>query len=658
MKISLVDTIKEKCRVCYTCVRECPAKAIKISNGQAEIIQERCIGCGNCVLVCSQGAKVFIDSKKAVFDILESLDKVYAIIAPSFPAEFTEIGDYEVLVGMIKKLGFSDVYEVAFGADLVANKYKDVLENKSVDGQISSDCPAIVSYVEKYHPKLVDKLAPIVSPMVAMCRVLRKMHGNEAKIVFVGPCIAKKNESDEIDAVVTFRELREMLDIKEIKADINTKCDFSEPKAGKGAIFPITRGLIQTVDIPENLYEGNLIVAEGKTNFLNALDEFENGLINSPHLELLCCEGCIMGPGTTSKEKRYARRQYVSNYANKKLSQLDKNLWEENFLKFKDIDLTRSFAKNSQVAKSLSEDKIMDALRKMGKYSDSDHLNCGACGYTTCRKHAMAIVDGLAEIEMCLPYTIENLHKTVKDLAVSNNKLVSVQQALKQSEKLAHMGQLSAGIAHELNNPLGVVLMYSNILLEECETQEMKDDLNLIAEQADRCKKIVGGLLNFARKNQLVKEEMDLLKLIQQSLHSIIIPKTIHYSLVSELADSMIFADSEQMIQVISNLIKNAIESMTDGGELLVRLFKYSTDEVCISIKDTGKGIAKQDMEKIFEPFFTTKGIGKGTGLGLATAYGIVKMHNGRISILSNNEPLEGPTGTEFQIYLPFNKEI
>ena len=218
----LVYTIKELCRTCYTCVRECPAKAIRIVGGQAEVIDDRCIACGNCTKVCSQGAKVFLNTTDRVAKLLENEPKVAAIVAPSFPAEFSELPDHTVLVGMIKALGFEYVAEVSFGADLVADRYKKLVsENKNF--YISSDCPSIVNYVKFYHPGLVDNLAPIVSPMVAMSRVIREKYGKDTRIVFIGPCIAKKAESTEIDEAITFTELREMLSERGITPENTVK---------------------------------------------------------------------------------------------------------------------------------------------------------------------------------------------------------------------------------------------------------------------------------------------------------------------------------------------------------------------------------------------------------------------------------------------------
>jgi len=290
----------------------------------------------------------------------------------------------------------------------------------------------------------------------------------------------------------------------------------------------------------------------------------------------------------------------------------------------------------------------------MGKTTKKDQLDCGACGYESCVEHAIAIKKGLAEVEMCLPYTIEKLHKSVKDLALSNEKLSSMKQALRQSEKLAHMGQLSAGIAHELNNPLGVVIMYSNILLEDhIENEQIRGDLKLIAEQAERCKKIVGGLLNFARKNQLNYATVNIEEFVRHSIDSIIIPHNVRVTFRSELTDNFVAIDPDQWMQVLTNIEKNAIEALpVEGGVLNIGLYE-TEDTVIFSFDDNGSGISKENMEKLFTPFFTTKPIGKGTGLGLSLIYGIVKMHRGHVSVNSNTEHDKGPTGTTFKIQIP-----
>jgi iron only hydrogenase large subunit-like protein/nitrogen-specific signal transduction histidine kinase len=650
----LVYTIKDHCRVCYTCVRECPVKAIQIINGQAQVVNVRCIGCGNCVRVCSQGAKIFLQSKYEVHELLESSHKVAAIVAPSFPAEFDDVQDYKKVVGMIRALGFSYVCEVAFGADLVAIEYAKHMNDPKSPGMISSDCPAISFYVKHYHPEIIDSLSCIVSPMVAMTRVVHEKYGSDVKVVFIGPCVAKKAESREVDEVLTFKELREILVEKGINPEKVVSSDFDPPFAGKGSIFPVSRGLLQTTNIREDLTERNIIIAEGANSFKEAIREFETGLVKDHHLELLCCKGCIMGPGMSKNGHRYARRTRVGNYVKKKLTHFDEKAWQEEIEKYSSIDLQTTHIAEDRRIPEPSQDDIEKVLQAMGKYTQSDHLNCGSCGYDTCQEHAVAIALGFAEIEMCLPYSIEKLHRSIHDLNISNENLASAKQALQQTEKLAHMGQLSAGIAHELNNPLGVITMYSNILMEETSEEDpTHQDLKLIVEQANRCKKIVGGLLNFARKNQVNLTETDVVEFTHKSIESIIHPETVKVVFKPKVKDPHIEIDRDQMMQVLTNLEKNAIEAMpAEGGELRISITD-TPDEVSILLEDTGTGIIKENMDKIFTPFFTTKELGKGTGLGLPLIYGIVKMHKGKISVTSNADPAQGPTGTTFIITLP-----
>jgi len=650
----LVFTVKDRCRVCYTCVRECPVKAISIINGQAEVISERCIGCGNCVTVCSQGAKAFLDSKLEVESLLQSNAKVIACIAPSFPAEFSDIKDYRRFVGMIKQLGFNKVVEVAFGADLVAKEYEKMIESDDDKTFISSDCPAIVYYIEHYHPALVDNLSPIVSPMVAVTRAIHQEHGDDVKVVFIGPCIAKKAESDEVDEAITFKELRELFKLNAISEETAEAIDFDSPHAGRGAIFPVSRGLVQSIHKNDDLEVGNIVCASGQENFKEIVNEFEEGELDGcKYMELLCCKGCIMGPGMTNKTKRFSKRNKLSHYVKEKLASFDQASWDKNMQKFADLDLTQSFNPNDRRISKPDGEIIQKVLLSMGKREPSDFLNCGACGYDTCEDHAVAIAQGYAETEMCLPFAIEKLHKSLEDLSISNENLDNARLALKHSEKLANMGQLSAGIAHELNNPLGVITMYSNILKDETTSSNpVYKDLELIVEQTERCKKIVGGLLNFARKNQVKKIETNLYDFVFHSTESVVIPTNIELSFTSDLSDPLIMIDKDQMMQVLTNLEKNAIEAMPDGGVLSVELTDTESN-FQIKISDTGVGIPPENMDKLFTPFFTTKEIGKGTGLGLPLVYGIVKMHKGQINVVSNTEENKGEKGTSFIIDVP-----
>ncbi|MDA3886917.1 MAG: ATP-binding protein [Candidatus Delongbacteria bacterium] len=659
-KYPLIVTEKDKCKVCYTCVRECPAKAIKITKGQAEIVEERCIGCGNCVVVCSQNAKKIRDSKESLNKLLNESNKVIAMIAPSFPAEFIEIDDYRKLVTMVRKLGFDKVVEVSFGADIIALDYFKAKKNTENEYFISSTCPAIVKFIEKYHPDIVKYLSTTVSPMIAMSRVVKKEYGLDTKIVFFGPCLAKKDEAElfidsKIDAVLTFRELREIFEDKNIVPS-SEKSDFDPPIGGKGSILPITGGLLQTVEAYEDIPNDNVIVAEGKNDFPEAIKEFESGILCGNHLDLLCCNGCIMGAGMSKDGKRFERMAKVSAYVKEKLLMNQKE-HAEYIDKYKNIDLIRTFkADDQRILIEKDEAKIKSILFTMGKVKTEDELNCSACGYETCRKHAIAILKGLAESEMCLPYTIEQMHNYINILGETNVKLADAKDALKKSEKLATMGQLAAGIAHEVNNPLGVVLMYSHLLMEEIDVKsELHSDLKMIASQADRCKNILSGLLNFARKNELKLKSVKISDLFETVIQSVVVPKSVTITNNHKEPDRQIYLDPDQIVQVFSNLIKNSIEAMNSKGSIVVGS-RFTTDEIIFTIEDDGQGIPKENIDKLFEPFFTTKEMGKGTGLGLAVCYGIIKMHRGKILIDSNTDVSLGKTGAKFTIKLPLRK--
>lgn len=658
---AFVTTVRERCRVCYTCVRECPAKAIRISDGQAEVLPERCIGCGNCVRVCSQNAKLVRNTVDEVIALLIGDSEVAACLAPSFPAAFPEI-DYRTLVGMIRMVGFSYVHEVGFGADLVARRYRELLEHDDNKRYIATNCPAIIEFVERYHPELVQYLAPIVSPMVATARVMRQLYGPSIKTVFIGPCIAKKGEAidedlpDEVAAASTFRGLQRLFDAKGLTPDMAEPSDFDPPHAGLGALFSINRGLLQAADVEEDLLAGEVITAEGRESFVEALKEFESGARDAKLLEILACRGCIMGPGMRTDAQLFSRRSQVSRYVRQALPTRDHKQWETYMERFAGLDLSRGFSTNDKRMSAPPEEQLRAILAEMGKLGPQDELNCGACGYDTCREHAIAIYRGLAENKMCLPYTIEELNSTVRDLAVSNERLAKTQEALLQSEKLASMGQLAAGIAHELNNPLGVVLMYAHLLLEEVENQSrLGEDISLIAEQADRCKKIVSGLLHFARQNKVLLEPTNVNDLIEDSVRASVVPEGIEVRVENTLADPIVEVDHDQIVQVLTNLISNACAAMPDGGILTVAARDKSSEMFELSVADSGIGIPKDNLAKIFEPFFTTKEIGKGTGLGLAVTYGIVKMHCGDIQVTSNNDPAAGPTFAKFTVSLHKN---
>ncbi|HAN04407.1 MAG: hypothetical protein A2X29_07075 [Elusimicrobia bacterium GWA2_64_40] len=652
----LVRTIKERCKACYTCVRGCPAKAIRISGGQAEVIKERCISCANCVLMCSRGAKETKQSIEAVRALLKSGAPVAAALAPSFPVEFGGIDPLR-FAGILKALGFKYVCEVAFGADMVSFQYRKLLNENPGKKFISTACPAVVSFVEKYHPALVPNLAPIVSPMVAEARVIKELYGKDVKVVFIGPCVAKKGETDrhhaDLDESITFTELRAMC--KEAGVDRNSALDsqFDPPYPAKGVLYPMGGGLLNSAELEEDLLSGRFLSAEGLEQFPEVLKNLEHGDIDADFIDLLCCSGCIMGPGISVKTSKHAREAALRRYARKSYFSIKLSDWEASVRRFRGLDYSASFQPEDQRMQLPAGDALQAVLANMGKTNPEDELNCGACGYPTCVEHAVAIIRGIAESEMCLPYTIERLKTTAEELTTSYNQLAKTKQALMQSEKLASMGQLAAGVAHELNNPLGVVLLYSHLLAEQCDKDSrVFSDARMITEQADRCKKIVGGLLNFARKNKPFFRQTSLVRLVDNYFKTATVPPSVTFTIDRSGEDLQAEMDPDQIIQVLTNLVTNALEAMGNTGALTIRTFAEG-DSVAFSVSDSGCGIRPENLKKIFEPFFTTKQIGKGTGLGLAVSYGIIKVHRGNITVASNADPAAGPAGTTFTVKLP-----
>lgn len=658
-EVILVQTIGERCRTCFTCVRECPAKAIRIEDGQAMVMHERCIGCGNCVQVCSQGAKVAVDSLDSAESLLNGKAMVAAAVAPSFAAEFTRY-DEKVLTGILRELGFHILHEVGFGADLVAQRTRELVEDGPIKRWIATSCPAIVTFVQRYHPDLCDSLLPLVSPMVASARALRALHGPDLKIIFIGPCLAKKGEAaftsgdGRIDCVLTFRELDQLIQRRGLDLQTIKPAQFDAPRANLGSIFALSRGMVQAAGMSEDLATGTVVSADGRQDFPEALKEFESGDLDAEMLDILCCKGCIMGAGMTTDEPLFRRRARVSRYVGNRQRIRDKSSWHHYMNQLEDLDLTRSFETDELDLREPGEEEIDTILQRMGKATASDELNCRACGYDTCRQHAVAIFKGMAESEMCLPYVIDELRNTVGDLHQSNSELATTQQQLMHSERLASMGQLAAGIAHEVNNPLGVVLLYTHLLQDEFgHDTKLGADLSLIAEQAHRCKGIVSGLLDFSRENKTEFQRVKVGQFLREGLRGVITTETQNLQITVDDEDLSTDLDPAQMQQVLINLVNNAQAAMPHGGCTCVSVTTVEDDCLVIQVADTGSGIAEENLGRIFEPFFTTKAQGKGTGLGLAVSYGIVKMHRGKISVQSNADESCGPTGTTFRISLP-----
>jgi signal transduction histidine kinase/iron only hydrogenase large subunit-like protein len=624
-------------------------------NGQAVVIDERCISCGHCLKVCSQRAKLIKSDIEVILDDILTTGKAVAIVAPSFPASFPD--DYRKIPSALRQLGFKFASETSFGADLISPLYQKELENSGNKTIISSSCPAVYNYIEKYHDELVPSLARIVSPMIAMGRYLKANLGEDTKVVFIGPCVAKKSEyvdqevKDAIDAVLTFSELKTIFSNKGIVLSNLEDEDFDPPHSSLGKSYPLAGGLLKTASISSDILEREIIVCEGKDKVLEIIDEISSNNINAKIVDILFCEGCISGPAIDCDLNYYSKREKVIKYINESINTVDKQICKSNIFNSRNLNLTRNFTSKNQRKPMPSEEKIREILIRSNKFTEKDELNCTACGYSSCREYAIAIAKGLAEEEMCLPYLIEKLENAYSELK-------ETQEQLHSAEKLASIGQLAAGVAHEINNPLGTILLYSSMLKNDAskkiDLKQYVEDLSLIIEETIRCKNIVSNLLNFARQGKLRLSTINIYELLLKISKTYQVNpayQSVSISIESQTDDPVLEADADQLKEVFLNVLNNAFEAVEEQNvkQIDVKIFKNDKN-LCVEIKDTGCGIPKENLGKLFTPFFTTKKMGKGTGLGLPITYGIIKMHRGDIKVQSTVGQ-----GTTFLLSLPLH---
>ena len=387
---------KSNCKNCYKCIRHCPVKSIRFSGNQAHIIENECILCGHCFVVCPQNAKEIVDETEKVKVLIQSGDPVVVSLAPSFAANYEDVG-IEAMREALKKLGFSDVEETALGATLVKREYDRILKEEDRDIVISSCCHSVNLLIQKYFPHLLPYLADVLSPMQAHCEDIKRRIPN-ARTVFIGPCVAKKDEAEYyegiVDAVLTFEELTGWLK----KEGIDLKKDKSLDPHSLARFFPTTGGILKTMaqDAPGYTY----LALDGVENCIEALKDIEQGKIHHCFIEMSACVGSCSGGPVMEKYGRSPVKDYLSiaRYAGDKDFEIEQPQIRE---------LRKHFDPIEHRAQMPDENEIRDILREMGKFKPSQELNCGSCGYDTCREKAIAIYQGKAEISMCLPYLME-----------------------------------------------------------------------------------------------------------------------------------------------------------------------------------------------------------------------------------------------------------
>ena len=426
---------KSNCKYCYKCICHCPVKAIRYSGNQAHIIDNACILCGKCFVVCPQNAKQIVDDTEKAKVLLMGEDPVIVSLAPSFIANYDGVG-ISAMRKALKKLGFFDVEETAIGATMVKNEYERMLRYEDHDIIISSSCHSINLLIQKHFPAELEYLANVVSPMQAHCMDIKRRYPN-AKTVFIGPCVAKKDEARQfegiVDVVLTFAELNRWFEKEGIVLE---KEQDTDPK-GRARFFPTTGGILKTMS--QNIPGYTYIALDSVQDCIEALRDIENGRIHRCFIEMSACEGSCVGGPVMQKYHSSPVRDYmaVAQFAGEKDFDVEQPV---------PARMKKSFSHIAQDLKQPTEAEIAGILRQLGKFRPEDELNCGSCGYDTCREKAIAIAQGKADGSMCLPLLLEkaeNFSDTIvknipNGLIVLNDQL-EVQQINNAARKIMNI---------------------------------------------------------------------------------------------------------------------------------------------------------------------------------------------------------------------------
>lgn len=508
----LITLNKQECTRCYACVKSCPVKAIHVHTGGSlpEINNDRCIGCGDCFLICGTKAISYrssVDEAKALF---ESGDAIAAILSPSISAEFDDISDYRKLVTMIKALGIQHVNEISFAVDLLAYKYLSLLNDFKGRYYIASIDPIMVNFIEKYHPNLISNLAPLVSPMIALTKVVRKIHGPDVRVIYIGPEIATKNEAlkfdgdARVDVVITFEELR--LLFKEYNID-ESNLEYSVidgPLSYKGSLYPLRNGFAQTADMDENLLTASMFSLEGKNEMMDAITEFENNITTIQRHFCIRFGNGLDGPGITKRGNRLYKEYQVIKYANKRLQNFFRVEWYDNLQRFLELDLSQTFTADDQRLPSPSPERIREILAEMGK-SENDNMGCLECGYANCIELAKDIANGITVPDMCISYSMKSSAQYEESLHEMNEKLAQARKALRESEERTKLEKESAVQASELTNAMleklraGVVIVDNMLKIVKANSTFT----TILGEEAEQINEVIPGLAG-ADLNRLV----------------------------------------------------------------------------------------------------------------------------------------------------------
>ena len=452
-----IEISRRKCRLCFFCIQICPAKAIKLEKDTLRILPERCVLCGSCLRACPQQALSYRSGLEKVKEFLANKERIVALLDPAFPAVF-EAASPRQTVTALKQIGFTEVWEGAFGADLVSRAYHKQL---TLDGLarehteygegykplISSFCPVVVFYVQKYFTHLIPSLAPIVSPMIAAGRVARDIRPGW-KVVYITSCFAQMKESNipevagAIDEVITIKEVKGLIDKAGRGLSKIKETEFDGPRPYLGTVVPVLGGLYRSMGANFDVMMDDVSVTGGPKRAIGALGQLATGYIKAKFLDIVYCEGCIDGPFVERELFLLGRRQIIARYAEIELGKQNVPKIMSELDRFREIDLRRSFVNMEEQLPTPTEEQIRAILKKIDKLPPERNLDCRACGYPTCRDKAIAVAQGIAEADWCLPYLLEQSKRIYAQLEKSHREL-----------QLSHQDSAASGSTGQISIP-------------------------------------------------------------------------------------------------------------------------------------------------------------------------------------------------------------
>ncbi|MBN1414782.1 MAG: 4Fe-4S binding protein [Bacteroidales bacterium] len=508
----LVKIETGNCTRCNTCIRICPVKAIQTdaSDGFPVINPSRCIGCGACILACDPRTIFYRSSLEDAKALLASGEKVLALLSPSISVEFEDVTDYRKFATMLRALGITYACELSFGVDVIAYKYQLLFSDFKGRYYITSTDPVIVSYVEKYHPNLISNLAPLVSPMIAGARIARHLYGPEIKVMYIGPDIAKKDEAllydddRKVDVAITFHELRSLFKHFSIDEANLEFSEFDPPLSYKGALYPLTNGIIQAADMDENLVTTSVLCIEGIKPMMETIQEFENN-IKFIHRHVHITSGnSLAGPGFTKQSGRLFSEYLVIKYTNKRLQRFFRLEWYQQLQTYLELDYNRPYRNDDQRLPVPPEEKIAEILTMLEK-KGSETVGCSECGYSSCREFAVDIGRGLASPELCISYAMKNSMSNMESIRQLNEKLAKTRRLLKETEEQSRLQKETSGRMSELTDAMleklraGVVFVDNKLKIIKANATFS----SILGEEAEEIYTVIPGLVN-ADLNKLI----------------------------------------------------------------------------------------------------------------------------------------------------------